>query len=320
MKNLDEPTLAEQRERLNELRRWEQKLASLRVRRNELEIECIAGDVAMRRGVANRIPVDAGLAVEIEAALDRRKHIEERLARARDGTREERDRLVVGRDALRLWLEAPQEERGARPGVRVKHVLFAVSLLAIIAAVSVHIVFLVLLLPIAGASSFLSWSGQDDAWRKMGAKRRYVETRLEAPKRWEDDAVRQILEEIEERIESRAARGADEPTDDPRTVEATLASERAAMEVLLAGAGLDEADLDRETEGWIRTLSRASRSRLELTEVQAEIESSSRDIDEVREDLYRYLSRRGSAGGEGRADTATLAAGLERLARAAPSV
>ena len=319
MKNLDEPTLAEQRERLNELRRWEQKLASLRVRRNEIEIECIAGDVAMRRGVANRIPVDAGLAVEIEAALDRRKHIEERLARARDGTREERDRLVVGRDALRLWLEAPQEERGARPGVRVKHVLFAVSLLAIIAAVSVHIVFLVLLLPIAGASSFLSWSGQDDAWRKMGAKRRYVETRLEAPKRWEDDAVRQILEEIEERIESRAARGADEPTDDPRTVEATLASERAAMEVLLAGAGLDEADLDRETEGWIRALSRASRSRLELTEVQAEIESSSRDIDEVREDLYRYLSRRGSAGGEGRADTATLAAGLERLARAAPS-
>ena len=319
MKNLDEPTLAEQRERLNELRRWEQKLASLRVRRNELEIECIAGDVAMRRGVANRIPVDAGLAVEIEAALDRRKHIEERLARARDGTREERDRLVVGRDALRLWLEAPQEERDARPGVRVKHVLFAVSLLAIIAAVSVHIVFLVLLLPIAGASSFLSWSGQDDAWRKMGAKRRYVETRLEAPKRWEDDAVRQILEEIEERIESRAARGADEPTDDPRAVEATLASERAAMEVLLAGAGLDEADLDRETEGWIRALSRASRSRLELTEVQAEIESSSRNIDEVREDLYRYLSRRGSAGGEGRADTATLAAGLERLARAAPS-
>lgn len=319
MKNLDEPTLAEQRERLNELRRWEQKLASLRVRRNELEIECIAGDVAMRRGVANRIPVDVGLAVEIEAALDRRKYIEERLARARDGTREERDRLVVGRDALRLWLEAPQEERGARPGVRVKHVLFAVSLLAIIAAVSVHIVFLVLLLPIAGASSFLSWSGQDDAWRKMGAKRRYVETRLEAPKRWEDDAVRQILEEIEERIESRAARGADEPTDDPRAVEATLASERAAMEVLLAGAGLDEADLDRETEGWIRALSRASRSRLELTEVQAEIESSSRDIDEVREDLYRYLSRRGSAGGEGRADTATLAAGLERLARAAPS-
>ena len=240
--------------------------------------------------------------------------IEQRLALARDGTREERDRLAVARDALRLWLEAPREEKSVRSSRRVKHVLFAVSLLAIIAALSVHIVFLVLLLPIAGASSFLSWSGQDDAWRKMGAKRRFLETRVEAPKKWEEDAVRQRLEEIGERIEFRAARGALGPEDDPRGVEAMLDTERAALETLLAGVGLEEADLDRETESRIRALSRASRSRLELTEVQAEIEGLSRDIDEVREDLYRYLARRGSAGGEGRADTATLAAGLDHLA------
>ena len=315
MKNLDEPTLAEQRERLNELRRWEQKLRSLRARRDELEIECIAGDVAMRRGAGNRPSIDAGLAVEIEAALDRRKRIEQRLALARDGTREERDRLVVARDALHLWLEAPQEERRARPGGRVKHVLFAVSLLAIIAALSVHIVFLVLLLPIAGAASFLSWSGQDDAWRKMGAKRRFLETRLEAPSRWETEAVRERLDDIEARIETRAARGALGPEDDPRAMETTLDAEHATLETLLAGVGLEESDLDRETESWIRQLGRASRSRLELTEVHAEIAGLSRDIDEVREDLYRYLARRGSAGGGGRADTATLAAGLERLAR-----
>ena len=319
MKTLDEPTLAEQRERLKELRRWERKLRSLRERRNALEIECIAGDVVMRRGTANRIPVDAGIAVEIEAALDRRKRIEERLALARDGTREERDRLVVARDALRLWLEAPREEKNVRTGGRVKHVLFAVSLLAIIAALSVHVVFLVLLLPIAGAASFLSWSGQDDAWRKMGAKRRFLETRLEAPKEWEEETVRQRLAEMEERIESRTARGPAEPPDDPRAIEAALDSERAALAVLLAGAGLDDADLDRETEGWIRALGRASRSRGELVEVEAEIAGLSRDIDDVREDLYRYLARRGVAGGRGRADTATLATALERLARTAPA-
>ena len=313
MKTLDQPTLAEQRERLNELRRWEQKLGSLRDRRNELEIECIAGDVALRRAPDRSAPIDAALAVEIEAALDRRKRTQEQLARARDGSKQERDRLVVGRDALRLWLEAPQEERSARPGGRAKHVLFAVSLIAIIAALSVHIVFLVLLLPIAGASSFLSWSGQDDAWRKMGAKRRYPETHLDAPGKWEEDAVRQRLEEIEERIESRAARGPNEPEDDPRTIEATLSAERATLEALLAGAGLDHADLDRETESWIRALGRASRSRLELTQVQAEIEGLSRDADDVREDLYRFLARRGGAEGTGRADTATLGAGLERL-------
>ena len=314
MKTSDEPTLAEQRERLNELRRWEQKLRSLRERRNELEIECIAGDVAMRRGAGNQLSIDAGLAVELEAALDRRQRIAQRLALARDGTREERDRLAVARDALHLWLEAPREEKSARIGGRVKHVLFAVSLLAIIAALSVHIVFLVLLLPIAGAASFLSWSGQDDAWRKMGAKRRFLETRMEAPSRWETEAVRERLDDLEARIETRAARGALKPEDDPRGIEAMLDAERATLETLLAGVGLEEADLDRETESWIRKLGRASRSRGELVEVQTEIAGLSRDIDEVREDLYRYLARRGSAGGEGRADTATLAAGLDRLA------
>ena len=174
---------------------------------------------------------------------------------------------MVARDALRLWLEAPREEKSVRTGGRVKHVLFAVSLLAIIAALSVHVVFLVLLLPIAGAASFLSWSGQDDAWRKMGAKRRFLETRVEAPKKWETEAVRERLDDIEARIETRVALGAPGPEDDPRGIEAMLDAERVALETLLAGVGLEEADLDRETESWIRALGRASRSRLELTEV-----------------------------------------------------
>ena len=314
MKTPDQPNLAEQRERLNELRRWEQRLDSLRDRRNELEIECIAGDVALRRGAGERHSIDTALAIEIEHALDRRARLEGQLARARDRTRQEHERLEVGRDALRLWLESPQKESGTRSGGRVKHVLFAVSLLAIIAALSVHIVFLVLLLPIAGASSFLSWSGQDDAWRKMGAKRRFVETRLEGPEHWGEEAVRQRLEEIEERIGSRALRDPAAHQDDPRTIEARLDAERAALGVLLAGAGLDDKDFDPETESRVRTLGRASRSRLELAEVQTEIAGLSRDADYVREDLYRYLARRGAAGPAGRADATTLAAGLEHLA------
>ena len=314
MKRQDEPTLAEWRERLDELRRWERSLDALRARRNELEIECIAGDVARRRSPGGRAGLDPGLAVEIEAALDRRKALEERLARARDGSRPERDRLAVARDALRLWLDAPPEKEKRPAGGRVKHALFLVSLLAITAALSVHIVFLVLLLPVAGASSFLSWSGQDHAWRKVGAKRRFAATRLEAPRAWEEEAVRQHLEAIEVRLEAQAARNPSGPEEDPRTLEAMLGAERSALSVLLAGAGLDGPDLGPETESWIRQLGRASRSRRELAEVRAETEGVSRDIDEAREELYRYLSRRGALGGKGRADTATLAAGLERLA------
>ena len=318
MKRQDEPTLAEQRERLNELRRWEQRLDALRTRRNELEIECIAGEVAQRRNAGKRALVDPGLAADIEAALDRRDGIEERLTRSRAGSRQERERMAVARDALRLWLEAPPDENRRQAGGRVKHVLFGVSLLAIIAALSVHIVFLVLLLPVAGASSFLSWSGQDHAWRKMGAKRKFVATRVEAPAQWEEDPVRRRLGEIEARIEAQAAGDPAGPEDSPRTLEAKLEAERAALAVLLAGAGLDGEDLDPQTEGWIRQLGRSSRSRRELAEVQVEMDGVGRDIDEAREELYRYLARRGATGGKGRADTATLAAGLERLARAAP--
>lgn len=314
MKKQDEPTLAELRERLAELRRGERSLDALRVRRNELEIECIAGDVALRHGTGGRAGIDPGFAIEIEAALDRRNALEERLTRVREGSRQERDRLAVARDALRLWLDAPREKENRRAGGRVKHVLFLVSLLAIIAALSVHIVFLVLLIPIAGASSFLSWSGQDHAWRKVGAKRRFAATRLEEPPAWEEEAVRQRLDEIESRIEAQAARDPAGPEDNPGTLEAMRDAERSALSALLAGAGLDGADLDRETEDWIRQLGRASRSRRELAEVQEEIDGVSRDIGEVREEMYRYLARRGALGRQGRADTATLAAGLERLA------
>ena len=317
MTTRDEATLAEQRERVNELRRRERRLDALRARRNELEIECIAGEVAWRRSADRRTRIDSGLAAELEAVLERRDRIEERLARARSGSRRERDRLVLARDALRLWLEAPPEEKQRHAAGRVKHVLFAVSLLAIIAALSLHIVFLVLLIPVAGASSFLSWSGQDRAWRQAGAKRKFVATRIEAPKQWEEDAVRQRLDEIESGIEAQAARAsAHQAEESPQTLEALLEVERSTLSTLLARAEMGDADLDRESEAWIRELGRFRRSRQALAEVQTELVDVGRDIDELREDLYRYLVRRGAAGGEGRADTETLAAGLERLTRA----
>ena len=313
MKTRDEATLSEQRECLEELRRWEQHLVMLRARRNDLEVECIAGDIALRRIRDRHAPMDAALAVDIEAALHRKTSLEERLQRAREGSRAERDRLALARDALRLWMEVPREGQPARGSGRIRHVLFAVSLVAIIAALSVHVVFLVLLLPIAGAASFLSWSGQDHAWRKMGAKRKYMATRVDEPREWEEDAVRQRLLEIEALVEARMERSPDPPEHGPRELEAMLDAEHATLTELLARAGLDTGALDRETEGWIRELGHATRMRRELAEVQSEIEGISRDADGLREALYRYLARRGAAGSGGRADTASLAAGLERV-------
>ena len=373
----DEPTPAELRERLDELRRRERQLRALRDRQFACEAECIAAGVALRRRGAERLTLDAATAREIAAALDRRRGLEERLARVHEGTKEERDRLREAREALRLWLDAPQSGAGESTAGRMRKALLGVSLLVVVAALSVHLVLLVLLIPIAGAGSFLSWSGQDLAWRRMGARRRFEATRLARPERWEDPAVRERLAAIDALVAAREARdaagngakaGFDDRTgiegesetgtgaeaghsagvgsrievagragtgtdtgfgtraetrtgtgagleDHPRTLSARLDTENALLDDLLAGGGLTRADLDRDSERRIRELAEASRSRQELVEIEGRIGEARHAIDTLREDLYRYLARRGAASAAGGADTDTLAAGLERLAR-----
>ena len=373
----DEPTPAELRERLDELRRRERQLRALRDRQFACEAECIAAGVALRRRGAERLTLDAATAREVAAALDRRRGLEERLARVHEGTKEERDRLREAREALRLWLESPQSGTGESTAGRMRKALLGVSLLVVVAALSVHLVLLVLLIPIAGAGSFLSWSGQDLAWRRMGARRRFEATRLARPERWEDPAVRERLAAIDALVAAREARdaagngakaGFDDRTgiegesetgtgaeaghsagvgsrievagragtgtdtgfgtraetrtgtgagleDHPRTLSARLDTENALLDDLLAGGGLTRADLDRDSECRIRELAEASRSRQELVEIEGRIGEARHAIDTLREDLYRYLARRGAASAAGGADTDTLAAGLERLAR-----
>ena len=335
----DEAALAEQRERLAELRRRERELRALRERQSACRTECIAAGVALRRRGGEAPALDAAAARGIEAALDRRRALEERLARVREGTREERDRLREARAALVLWLEEPRGGARERAAGRMRKALLGVTLLVVAAALSVHLALLVLLVPIAGAGSFLSWSGQDRAWRRMGARRRFETTRLAGPERWEAAPVRERLAAIEALIAERGAgtatgagvagsagtrpgsvagTGLGEGVEDhPRTLRARVDAENALLDELLAGAGLTRGDLDRSAERRIRELAGASRSRVELAGIEERIGEVRRSIDALREDLYRYLARHGAASATGGADTDTLAAGLEDLARGA---
>ena len=325
----DEPALAEQRERLAELRRGERELRALRERQAVCQSECIAADVALRRRGGGAPAPDAAAAREIEAALDRRRGLEERLSRVHEGSREEGDRLREARAALVLWLEEPRGGSRRRATGRMRKALLGVALLVVVAALSVHAVLLVLLIPIAGAGSFLSWSGQDRAWRRTGARRRFDATRVAGPERWEVAPVQERLAAIEALNADREAGaatgagagigtgGGDGVEDHPRTLKARIDAENALLDELLAGARLTRADLDRGAERRIRELAGASRSRVELAGVEERIGELRRTLDALREDLYRYLARRGAASAAGGADTDTLAAGLESLARGA---
>ena len=115
-------------------------------------------------------------------------------------------RLQAGDDALGAWLGADRERAGAGGRRTAKQVLLVVCFAILALAFAVHLAFLVLLVPVGGAMSFLLWTGQDRAWRRMGARRRYESLRLEVSAAWTEDAVRErrdALSLVAERVRER---------------------------------------------------------------------------------------------------------------------
>ncbi len=199
------------------LRGHEERLRALRARRTDLEVERIVAGVALRsaRSGASAVEVpgaDAGAVVE---ALDRLRRLESghaaRLASADTGAGspdELLERLRAGDDALGAWLDADREDAGAAGRRVAKQALLVACLVILVLSFMVHPVFLVLLVPAGGAMSFLLWTGQDGAWRRTGARRRFERLRLEAPAAWTEDAVRErrrALSLVAERVRERGS-------------------------------------------------------------------------------------------------------------------
>ena len=308
-------SIAEQRELLLTLRALEQSIRATRERERDLEVECIAAEVAVRAGRSGKRPqVETTLAAEIVDLLDRQRGLEARVEEARESSGEEHDSLRAGCEALRSWLETSGSQRPDRAAGTVRAVLLIASLIALWAAFAVHLVFLVLLVPVAGAASFLTWSGQDTQWKRMGTKQRFEATGLTPPAKWEEESVRLRLGEIEALIEKRSASKEGPTADDPRALTAEIDLHHAELATLLAGAGLEVADLDRRLEGWLRQVSSARKARVMLEEVKSNLAANTTEENEARERLFRYLARHGETPPGGHADTEALAAGLERVA------
>ena len=100
--------------------------------------------------------------------------------------------------------------------------------------------------------SFLLWTGQDRAWRRMGARRRYESLRLEVPAAWTEDAVRErrdALSLVAERVRERESAFGDE---DDKAEETRLPTDieiaRSDLREALAAAGLAGNGADETTE------------------------------------------------------------------------
>ena len=259
--------------RLAELRGHEERLEALRDRRTDLELDRIVAGAALRSSRTDSDLEVAGVdASAIVDALDRLRRLDSQysahLAFAGAGVRshdELLERLCAGDDALGAWLEAGREDTGASSARRIaRQVLFAVCLVVLALAFMIHLAFLVLLVPVGGAMSFLLWTGQDGAWRRVGARRRFERLGLETPATWTEEAVRErrsALARIAERIRERVSTADSEnPVAEQERVRGELDAARTDLQDALVAAGLDEERLDAPAEAALRAIARLYRA------------------------------------------------------------
>ena len=314
--------------RLAELRGHEERLETLRDRRTDLEVERIVAGAALRSSRTGSDPEVVGAdAAAIVDALDRLRRLESQhsahLTLAGAGIRSHEElleRLRAGDDALGAWLEAGGEDTGASSTRRIaKGALFAVCLVVLALAFMIHLAFLVLLVPVGGAMSFLLWTGQDRSWRRVGARRRFERLRLETPAAWTEAAVherRTALTRIAEQIrEGASAPDSEHSAREEERVRADLDAARADLQDALAAARLDEERLDAPAEAALRATARLYRAEQALQGVVEEMAGERDGAGAIRESLYRSLAREGEAARDGDASADALGAGIDRIRR-----
>ena len=330
-RNEDSARVPSEASKLAELRGHEERLEALRARRTDLEVERIVAGTELRAARTGSGPETTGAdAAAIVDALDRLRRLESQSsaylaagARSRD---ELLERLRAGDEALGAWLDADCDDAGASTSGRIARQALLAACLAIVAlALAVHLAFLVLLVPVGGAMSFLLWTGQDRAWRRVGARRRFERLQLEAPAAWTEDAVRErrlalarIAEQVRERApapERASAPGSEGAVEEPGRPGASLDAVRSELQDALAVAGLDADRLDGPTEAALRALARVHRAEQALKEVVEEMAGEREHADAIREPLYRGLARDAAAAPDGDASAGSLAAGMENLRR-----
>ena len=325
-RNEDSARVPSEASKLAELRGHEERLEVLRAKRTDLEVERIVARTALRAARNGSEPeVTGGDAAAIVDALDRIRRLESlssaRFATAGAGSHDELiERLRAGDEALGAWLDAERDEAGASSGGRIARQALLVACLAVVAlALAVHIAFLVLLVPVGGAMSFLLWTGQDRAWRRIGARRRFERLRLEAPAAWTDDAVRErrcALVRIAEQVRERgSAPGSEGTVEEPERPGADLDAARSELQDALAAAVLDADRLDGPAEAALRAIARVHRAEQALKEVVEEMAGEREHADAIREPLYRGLARDAAAASDGDASAGSFAAGMESLRR-----
>lgn len=324
--------LAAQHERLELLRSWERELEELEAVETELEVRKIGADVALRGAAANSAfgihPEDAAV---IARRLARKRSLEQTIMPSGEspndeqtGDRTEAERLRDGAEALSDWLRAAATAAGWRRPRLAYGFIAAACLATIAAALTVHTMLLVLLVPLVMALGYLAFTDRDADWIRLGAVRRFGRTMLPPPSTWDKAAVEARLAELQSeltdakarRAEPDAAADAADPETEGRS-ELALAMELVEindeLEAAFRKAGIAPEDVDDKLEKWLRQVGDAHRIGESLAEARSRRKSLRRSAEECRDSIFRFLAVNNAAPPGGRADADSLEARLRRL-------
>ncbi len=321
---LPDEALQQQIERLAQLKEGTAQLRSLKEQECQLEVDVIAAEAAVRAATRNGAqPVNPAQAAQVLTALDHMRRLQAAFTKQQHAQHPdsagERARLTAAGDALEAWLEAPRAGRPPHLSAAIRLMLTTGCIGCFLAAVTVHPLFLLLLVPLLSPVAFVRWSRQNASWLRLGAERRYAATGLKPPDAWQADAVEQRALELQRSMEALAPQTPQCPGDEEQAPDsgeqlgAELSQTQALFEAAMAEASLS--DIDGETEANLRLSAQIHNARSALRSVQSRRASLRAGAEKNREALFRFLSKRGQASADGRADLQTLEHGLQRVAR-----
>ena len=327
----DEDALSEQWALLDQLVTWEHELEVLKELESDLEVEKISADVALKAATSRQgITLPAANAEEIARTRAKIAQLEallggggnEKEPSAAD-LKADIDRMRAGREALEAWRDAPETVSAWRRPRVANTVLIIACGAAAWAALALHPVYLVLLVPLVMAIGYFTFTAQDADWVRIGAVRRFQSTRLKPPSSWERAPVDGRIAELKDdanRLEQRLAEaeeGEKDEDDDASELALTIELVEAgdAYRAALNKADIDADAIDENLSAWLDLVSDLHRIANELEQVREKRVSLSRRAEETRDALFRFLVLKEEAPPEGHADTQALRAGLERVAK-----
>ena len=292
----------------------------------DLELQMIEAEMRQNNPVLGLSPDEAGVIGDL---LERQALLQAQLGATETQSEERQEddllspRLKEAHEALDLWLNAPSEPESkvAAHGARI--FLLIATCGAIYGAIEYHPAVLALLIPIAAPIGLLLSRGEDKTWRRLGAKRRFDNTRVEPPKEWEVADVESRMSALSKQInnleqaEARRLQAKQKAQDLSDKDYAELTVELVEVEQMLYArcrrANVDPQAIDEEIREQLHLAALDVRANTDLNRQRKERTRLVNEASELSDAVWRTLNQHEATPGGTSTQVDELRSGIEQL-------